>query len=88
MMFIGMDVGIWQRCKSTFLFNVWLKLIICNRMNEEVKAYVNYISPTAKEHEVRGMVIATITRTIEKAWPDARVSPFGSYETKLYLPLG
>jgi non-canonical poly(A) RNA polymerase PAPD5/7 len=57
-------------------------------MHEEVKSFINYISPTPEEHEVREMVIATIRHAIQRSWPDARVSPFGSYETKLYLPLG
>jgi non-canonical poly(A) RNA polymerase PAPD5/7 len=58
------------------------------RLHQEVTAFVKYISPTPEEHEVRGMVITIITRAIQGTWPDARVSPFGSYETKLYLPLG
>lgn len=53
-----------------------------------MKAFVEYISPTAEEHEVRGMIIAMISRAIQRSWPDARIYPFGSYETKLYLPLG
>jgi len=57
-------------------------------MHKEVKAFVNYISPTPEEHEVRGMVIATIARAIRSNWEDATISAFGSYETKLYLPLG
>lgn len=58
------------------------------RLHNEVEAFVNYISPTLEEHEVRGMIITSVTRAIQSVWPDARVSPFGSYETKLYLPSG
>jgi len=58
------------------------------RTHKEVKAFVEYISPTPEEHEVRSMVITSIARAIKSTWPDARISPFGSFETKLYLPLG
>jgi non-canonical poly(A) RNA polymerase PAPD5/7 len=49
---------------------------------------VKYISPTREEDEVRGLVITLISQTISKRFPDAKVFAFGSYETKLYLPLG
>lgn len=54
----------------------------------EVKAYANYISPTLAEHEVRSMLIKLISNAVKKSFPDALVLPFGSYETKLYLPTG
>lgn len=49
---------------------------------------MNYISPTPAEDEVRGLVVALITRAITTNFPDASVHAFGSYATKLYLPLG
>lgn len=64
------------------------ELVFSSRLHKEVRAFAAYISPTPEEHEVRGMIVTIITRTIQRAWPDARISPFGSYETKLYLPLG
>ena len=53
-----------------------------------MEAFTNWISPTSVEDEVRGLVVALITRAVTNAFPDASVIPFGSYETKLYLPLG
>ncbi|GJJ12300.1 hypothetical protein Clacol_006541 [Clathrus columnatus] len=67
----------WSSCRN-----------LAEMLHKEVRVFVNYISPTFEEHEVRGMIITSITRAIRSSWPDARVSPFGSYETKLYLPLG
>lgn len=49
---------------------------------------MKYISPTWEEDEVRALVITMISQAISKRFPDAKVSAFGSYETKLYLPLG
>ncbi|KAF8516959.1 hypothetical protein BU17DRAFT_92345 [Hysterangium stoloniferum] len=67
----------WDSCRN-----------LSEMMHEEVKAFVAYISPTFEEHEIRGLVVEAITRAIHSAWPDATVSAFGSYQTKLYLPLG
>ncbi|KAJ7633171.1 hypothetical protein FB45DRAFT_523299 [Roridomyces roridus] len=56
--------------------------------HREVLAFVNWISPTPQEDEVRGLVVQIISRAVTAAFPDATVCPFGSYATKLYLPLG
>jgi non-canonical poly(A) RNA polymerase PAPD5/7 len=58
------------------------------RLHKEVTAFIEFLSPTPEEHEVRGLIIALISKTISATFPDAIVLPFGSYETKLYLPLG
>ena len=58
------------------------------RLHREVEAFVKYISPTPVEDEVRSLVVGLISRAVTNAFRDARVLPFGSYETKLYLPLG
>ncbi|KAF8077561.1 hypothetical protein FPV67DRAFT_1684010, partial [Lyophyllum atratum] len=64
----------------------------CNHVAEilhkEVEAFVNYISPSPVEDEIRGLTISLIAKAVTSAFPDATVYPFGSYETKLYLPLG
>ncbi|KAG6335160.1 hypothetical protein ID866_3922 [Astraeus odoratus] len=64
----------------------------CNNVAEilhrEVEAFVNYMSPTPVEDEVRSYTVDLVSRAIKSAFPDARISPFGSYETKLYLPSG
>ncbi|KAI6139581.1 hypothetical protein BKA82DRAFT_4223326 [Pisolithus tinctorius] len=42
----------------------------------------------AEFDEVRTLIVSLVSRAITSAFPDARISPFGSYETKLYLPDG
>lgn len=49
---------------------------------------MKYVSPTREEDEVRSLVVTLISQAISKRFPDAKVFAFGSYETKLYLPLG
>lgn len=51
-------------------------------------AFVRYMSPSQVEHEIRGLVVTLVSRAITSAFPDARIIPFGSFETKLYLPNG
>ena len=58
------------------------------RLQKEVEAFVEYVSPTKAEDEARGMVVNLITRAVVRNFPDAKVMPFGSFETKLYLPSG
>ena len=58
------------------------------RLHREVDAFVRYVSPTREEDEVRSLVVAQISQAITRKFPDAKVLAFGSYETKLYLPLG
>ncbi|QRV87380.1 DNA polymerase sigma subunit [Ceratobasidium sp. AG-Ba] len=57
-------------------------------LHHEILAYVDYISPSEREHRTRAMIVKMITETITSRWPDALVQPFGSFETGLYLPLG
>jgi non-canonical poly(A) RNA polymerase PAPD5/7 len=70
-------------CRLVFIF-----FILHYRLHREVEAFVHYISPTPIEDEVRSLVVELVSRAITKAYPDAKVSPFGSYATKLYLPRG
>lgn len=53
-----------------------------------MEAFVNYISPTPVEDEIRGLVVDLISEAVTDKFPDAQVLPFGSFGTKLYLPLG
>ena len=62
--------------------------MLSNRLNEEIVAFYRYISPTHHEFEVRLFVIELITRAVHKLWPDATITPFGSWQTQLYLPQG
>ncbi|KII88238.1 hypothetical protein PLICRDRAFT_111020 [Plicaturopsis crispa FD-325 SS-3] len=61
---------------------------VAEMLHREVESFVNYISPSPIEDEVRGLVVKLVSRAVTQAFPDAQVLPFGSYETKLYLPLG
>ncbi|KAJ6526239.1 hypothetical protein DFH09DRAFT_1046195 [Mycena vulgaris] len=67
----------WDGCKNT-----------AEMFHREVEGFVNWISPTPQEDEIRGLVVAIISRAVTTSFPDATVFPFGSYATKLYLPLG
>ncbi|KAI6005445.1 hypothetical protein EDD15DRAFT_637156 [Pisolithus albus] len=57
-------------------------------MSQRLEAFVKYMSPTPVEDEVRSFTVSLVSRVIKSSFPDARISPFGSYETKLYLPDG
>ncbi|KAG6915743.1 hypothetical protein DXG01_010040 [Tephrocybe rancida] len=70
----GLD---WTRCHH-----------VAELLHKEVKAFTKYISPSPVEDEVRGLIVSLISRAVTSSFPDATVHPFGSYETKLYLPLG
>ncbi|KAI0273533.1 hypothetical protein BC834DRAFT_816368 [Gloeopeniophorella convolvens] len=61
---------------------------VAELLHREVEAFVNYISPTLEEDEVRSLVVEMISQAVTRKFPDAKVLAFGSYETKLYLPLG
>lgn len=94
----------WQRCKNVSEMCVITSSpsshLLCHhqlcsyhnpkfcRLHLEVEAFVNYVSPTPIEHEVRSLVVDLISKAVREAFPDARVLPFGSFGTKLYLPLG
>nr|XP_031863646.1 uncharacterized protein CI109_000898 [Kwoniella shandongensis]KAA5530718.1 hypothetical protein CI109_000898 [Kwoniella shandongensis] len=71
------DLVDWERCRDP-----------AEMLNEEINAFYRYVSPTKAEFEVRLFVIEMITRAIAKLWPDAEVTPFGSWQTQLYLPQG
>lgn len=67
----------WHRCKN-----------VAEMLHDEVEAFVNWISPSPVEDEVRGMIVTLVSDAVTSAFPDAKVLPFGSFGTKLYLPLG
>ncbi|SCV71317.1 BQ2448_2905 [Microbotryum intermedium] len=58
------------------------------RLNLEAHAFIEYISPSPIEHELRIWTIELVRRTIQSMWPDADVECFGSVGTGLYLPGG
>ncbi|KAF8163696.1 hypothetical protein B0H34DRAFT_652140 [Crassisporium funariophilum] len=76
--------------KSPWVYNLELERCknVAEMLHREVESFVDWISPTAVEDEVRGLIVTQISRIITATFPDAVVHPFGSYQTKLYLPLG
>ena len=58
------------------------------RFHREVESFVDWISPSPVEDEVRGLIVTQVTQIVSATFPDAHVFPFGSYQTKLYLPMG
>ncbi|CAA7271029.1 unnamed protein product [Cyclocybe aegerita] len=61
---------------------------VAEMMHKEVESFVDWISPSATEDEIRGLIVAQVSKIVKSAFPDAEIHPFGSYQTKLYLPLG
>jgi len=57
-----------------------------DRLHQEVLDFSSWISPTKEEESVRALVVKRIVDAVEAAFPQTRVSPFGSYNTKLYTP--
>ena len=75
--------------KCEYLISSLVKYFLRHsRLHKEVDAFVQYISPSREEHDARSLTVEIISRAIVEAYPDAMVLPFGSFETKLYLPLG
>ena len=58
------------------------------RLNREILSFVAYISPSPTEHATRSHIVDLIRQAVGGQWRDATVSPFGSFETGLYLPTG
>ncbi|KPV73689.1 uncharacterized protein RHOBADRAFT_38299, partial [Rhodotorula graminis WP1] len=59
-----------------------------DQLNREAHAFVDYVSPSPQEHELRLWTIELIRRTIHHSYPDASIECFGSVGTSLYLPGG
>ena len=78
------DVG--RGVESFFIDSVLIEWRI--RLNEEITAFYDYVSPTRTEYEVRLFVIELIIKAVKNTWPEADISPFGSWQTQLYLPTG
>ncbi|KAJ2518285.1 hypothetical protein GGI11_002912 [Coemansia sp. RSA 2049] len=62
---------------------------ISDMINQEMKLFVQYISPTPEEHQMRLWVIERMQRVLDSmVLPDVepQAQCFGSFETRLYLP--
>ncbi|KAG0367328.1 hypothetical protein BGZ54_004050 [Gamsiella multidivaricata] len=55
-------------------------------LTQELKDFVEFISPTREEHQIRKYVLRRIRDIIQELWSDADVMVFGSFDTRLYLP--
>ncbi|KAF9285965.1 hypothetical protein BGZ68_003355 [Mortierella alpina] len=55
-------------------------------LTQELKDFVDYISPTREEHQVRKYVLQRVEMACRELWGNIQVKIFGSYDTQLYLP--
>lgn len=59
---------------------------IADWLTNEIKDFVNYISPSSEEIQTRNNVIAKLKQSISSFWPETEAHVFGSCATDLYLP--
>ncbi|KAL1412065.1 hypothetical protein Q8F55_003062 [Vanrija albida] len=67
----------WERCADT-----------AEMLNDEVRAFYDHMSPSLEEYTVRRDLIDYLSALIRSHFPGAEVTPFGSWQTQLYLPTG
>ncbi|KAI8050421.1 hypothetical protein BDF22DRAFT_694833 [Syncephalis plumigaleata] len=56
------------------------------KLHDEIIDFINYIEPTAEEHEMRLLVVKHIEKVAKQLWNGAELFIFGSFDTRLYLP--
>ncbi|KAI1271989.1 hypothetical protein F5Y07DRAFT_323372 [Xylaria sp. FL0933] len=56
------------------------------RLHHEIKDFYAYVSPRDFEEKLRQQLISKLEAVVQKKWRDARVLPFGSFMSGLYLP--
>ncbi|KAJ2092679.1 hypothetical protein GGI16_005876, partial [Coemansia sp. S142-1] len=91
--------GVYEKCYNGQPVPPWLMGMarlgkgknpdISEMINEEVSKFVDYISPTPEEHQMRVWVIERMQRVLNNmkmisVTPVAKC--FGSFETRMYLP--
>ncbi|KAJ2911039.1 hypothetical protein GGI21_000250 [Coemansia aciculifera] len=95
----GEPSGVYEKCYNGQPVPPWLlgarrlghgeRPDINDIVNEEVTKFVDYISPTPEEHQMRVWVIERMQRILDNMKMVA-ITPvakcFGSFETRLYLP--
>ncbi|KAJ2701868.1 hypothetical protein FB645_004499 [Coemansia sp. IMI 203386] len=90
---------VYEKCYNGHPVPAWLKghkrlgsgthPNVSDILNEEVKRFVDYISPTPEEHQMRQWVIERLQRVLDTMnLPDIEPKAlcFGSFNTRLYLP--
>ncbi|KAI0533719.1 hypothetical protein GGR58DRAFT_97424 [Xylaria digitata] len=56
------------------------------RLHREIRDFYTYVSPRDFEERLRQELISKLESLIRRKWRDARVLPFGSFMSGLYLP--
>ncbi|KAG8946038.1 hypothetical protein FRC03_001583 [Tulasnella sp. 419] len=59
-----------------------------SKLQDEILSFIEWIVPTAVEHQTRLLVIKQIRQQVFMDYPGATVIPSGSFVTGLYLPEG
>lgn len=89
---LGDEVSAHHRPRAQLPFP-WIKdhdhlkeIEIADWLTEEMKDFVNYISPSKKEIETRNRIIDGLKLAIKEYWPECTAHVFGLSATDLYLP--
>ncbi|KAI1743136.1 hypothetical protein F4680DRAFT_411081 [Xylaria scruposa] len=56
------------------------------RLHMEIKDFYDYVSPRDFEERLRQELVSKLERLIQRKWRNARILPFGSFMSGLYLP--
>ncbi|KAF2964525.1 hypothetical protein GQX73_g9047 [Xylaria multiplex] len=56
------------------------------RLHREIRDFYSYVSPRDFEERLRQELISKLESLVRRKWRDARVLPFGSFMSGLYLP--
>ncbi|KAI8945051.1 hypothetical protein F4801DRAFT_569646 [Xylaria longipes] len=56
------------------------------RLHMEIKDFYEYVSPRDYEEKLRQELVSRLKTLVGKKWRDARIFPFGSFMSGLYLP--
>lgn len=56
------------------------------RFHNEIIDFVNYVAPSDDEHSKRQKAFNRLAEVILNVFPGAKVLPFGSFATRMYLP--
>ncbi|KAI8911735.1 hypothetical protein EDD86DRAFT_188649, partial [Gorgonomyces haynaldii] len=57
-----------------------------DRLNQEIDDYLQYMSPSQEEHQLRIWALERLEQVVSKTFPGSETKVFGSFATKLYLP--
>ncbi|GAA5949280.1 hypothetical protein JCM3765_003358 [Sporobolomyces pararoseus] len=55
-------------------------------IDEEIGAFIDWIRPRQWEHQLRQEILGCFNKLVNKVWPTAKVYPFGSFKTGVYMP--